>query len=422
MPPLAESTALTTCAGVLALLEEEDSTLKIYALNQINRIVDVFWAEIADSISSIESLYEDEKFESRELAALIASKVFYHLGEYNDSLTYALGAGNFFDVHSQDEYVETLVAKCIDQYIQQRMALSDGKAEAKPIDPRLEAVVEKMFDRCFRDHEYKQAAGIAIESHRLEKMEEAIRLSDKATGTPKDCGGVTGMLAHCLQISQTHVYSREFRNQILRSLVKIYQALEQPDHINTCQCLMFLDDHEAVAGVLDSLLKGSDDDELMSYQVAFDLAENELQHFLIRVRNALPDPAAKAAAAQPTTSDVAAEGEKPADGESAEATMADAEPTDEEKKYIEKMGKLKQVLSGEVRMGLYLDFLHRHNHADMMILKQMKGSFEARNSVCHSGTVLANALMHCGTTSDLFVRENMDSPPKNYLAVTELSI
>jgi 26S proteasome regulatory subunit N2 len=53
MPPLAESTALTTCAGVLALLEEEDSTLKIYALNQINRIVDVFWAEIADSVTPV---------------------------------------------------------------------------------------------------------------------------------------------------------------------------------------------------------------------------------------------------------------------------------------------------------------------------------------------------------------------------------
>ena len=78
--------------------------------------------------------------------------------------------------------------------------------------------------------------------------------------------------------------------------------------------------------------------------VAFDLAENELQHFLIRVRNALPDPAAKPAAAEPTTS-AEAEGEKPADAEpaSTETTMAEAEPTDEEKKYIEKMGKLKQA-------------------------------------------------------------------------------
>jgi hypothetical protein len=28
--------------------------------------------------------------------------------------------------------------------------------------------------------------------------------------------------------------------------------------------------------------------------------------------------------------------------------------------------------------------------------------------VCHSGVVFANALMHCGTTSDTFLRENMD--------------
>jgi len=27
-----------------------------------------------------------------------------------------------------------------------------------------------------------------------------------------------------------------------------------------------------------------------------------------------------------------------------------------------------------------------------------------RNSVCHNATVMANALMHCGTTSDQFLR------------------
>ena len=122
---------------------------------------------VCRQVSTIESLYEDEKFENRELAALIASKVFYHLGDesLDDSVGYALGAGSLFDVHSKEEYFETLVSRCIDQYIQQRVvrtpirtqcarrfracvqALADGKPEAKPIDPRLEAVVEKMFER-----------------------------------------------------------------------------------------------------------------------------------------------------------------------------------------------------------------------------------------------------------------------------------
>jgi len=43
------------------------------------------------------------------LAALVASKVYYHLGEYDDSLNFALGAGNRFDVSSRTEYVETIL-------------------------------------------------------------------------------------------------------------------------------------------------------------------------------------------------------------------------------------------------------------------------------------------------------------------------
>lgn len=42
------------------------------------------------------------------------------------------------------------------------------------------------------------------------------------------------------------------------------------------------------------------------------------------------------------------------------------------------------------------------------ILKNIRASVEPRNSVCHSATVFANSLMHCGTTVDAFLRENLD--------------
>lgn len=35
--------------------------------------------------------------------------MFYHLGELNDALTYALGAGSLFDVTEQSEFVQTLL-------------------------------------------------------------------------------------------------------------------------------------------------------------------------------------------------------------------------------------------------------------------------------------------------------------------------
>ena len=45
-----------------------------------------------------EVLYEDKSFDYCELAALVASKVYYHLGAYEDSLTFALGAGWFINL------------------------------------------------------------------------------------------------------------------------------------------------------------------------------------------------------------------------------------------------------------------------------------------------------------------------------------
>lgn len=47
--------------------------------------------------------------------------------------------------------------------------------------------------------------------------------------------------------------------------------------------------------------------------------------------------------------------------------------------------------------------------SDLLILKTIKQSVEMRNSVCHSATIYANAIMHAGTTVDTFLRENLVS-------------
>lgn len=62
-----------------------------------------------------ESLYEssDLPLEARRSAALLASKVYYYLEEYDEALSFALGAGTAFRQDSSlpgdDEYVETLI-------------------------------------------------------------------------------------------------------------------------------------------------------------------------------------------------------------------------------------------------------------------------------------------------------------------------
>lgn len=56
-------------------------------------------------------LYETQSFPDRLLAALVASKVYFHLGEFDESLSFALGAGPLFDVERKDEYVDTVVCE-----------------------------------------------------------------------------------------------------------------------------------------------------------------------------------------------------------------------------------------------------------------------------------------------------------------------
>ena len=78
--------ALVSATPYLALLSEQDPSLKSYALTSLNEIVDQLWAEIANNITDLEELYEDKSFEKRALAALIISKVYYNLGDFEASL------------------------------------------------------------------------------------------------------------------------------------------------------------------------------------------------------------------------------------------------------------------------------------------------------------------------------------------------
>lgn len=67
-------------------------------------------------------------------------------------------------------------AKCIDHYTKLRVGNAElpEDEEKKSIDPRLEGIVNKMFQRCLGDHKYKQAIGIALETRRLDIFEKTV--------------------------------------------------------------------------------------------------------------------------------------------------------------------------------------------------------------------------------------------------------
>ena len=390
---------ITSAAGIISLLDEDMPELKIFALRKLDTIVDEFWMEISEAIEKIEILHEDKNFSQQNLAALVASKVYYHLGSFEDSLTYALGAGDLFDVNSHSEYVDTIIAKCIDHYTQLRNAKMDGKQENKviEIDPRLEAIVNRMFERCLDDGQNRQALGLSLETRRMDIFRKSISESED----------VVGMLHYAFQVAMSLIQNRGFRNEVLRSLVDLYRNLAVPDYVNMCQCLIFLDESQAVAEILDKLVKGSEQNNLMSYQIAFDLYESATQQFLGRVLHAL-----KATAPIPSATDKILKIQ--ADKSTENSTEEEEKPverslstlTEEERTHQERLEKLASILSGAVSIDHHLQFLIRSNHADMLILKNTKEAI--RVSICHTATVIANGYMHSGTTSDQFLRDNLD--------------
>ncbi|KAK1293170.1 hypothetical protein QJS10_CPB17g01283 [Acorus calamus] len=426
---------VSSASGLLAMLNESNPSLKLHALSNLNSLADVFWPEISTSVPAIESLYEDESFDQRQLAALLVSKVvvnsmyiysihntmvFYYLGELDDSLSYALGAGPLFDVSEDSDYSHTLLAKALDEYASLKFRVVETNDVAM-VDSRLEAIVERMLDKCIVDGKYQQAMGIAVECRRLDKLEQAIMRSDN----------INGALSYCINLSHSFVNRREYRCEVLRLLVTMFQRLSSPDYLSICQCLMFLDEPEGIVSILEKLLRSENKDEaLLAFQIAFDLVENERQAFLLNVRNCLPDAKSRATpiasagqsseAVQVGSPVQVSETENSAPGNASateDAVMTDDHPAlnggthymdPSEVLYAERLTKIKEILSGQTSIQLTLQFLYSHNRSDLLILKTIKQSVEMRNSVCHSATIYANAIMHAGTTVDTFLRENLD--------------
>ena len=150
-----------SAAHFLAMLNDSIVEKQVYALRKINQVVDHYWHEISDQLPRIESLMDEESFPEKQLAASIASKVFYYLEEHDDALRLALEAGNRFDIYADTQYAETLISKCMDLYIEKRVLIVD-KNEEVVVDPRIEDIINKKFEESLVHKMWKQAIGIAL--------------------------------------------------------------------------------------------------------------------------------------------------------------------------------------------------------------------------------------------------------------------
>lgn len=236
----------------------------------------------------------------------MASKVYYHLQEYNESMAFALGAGKHFRLDRAGEFEETIISKCIDTFIalsankdptlaaaaapaqldttfaQTEGAASMSASLTSPVTPfsqsvlpsksllsrqdtnasfdplqgefvgpegspesiiqqrglqkQLNAVIERLFEKCFREKRYRQVVGIAVEARNLDVLRRVIL---RASEDEKDAS--EELMDYVLHICMSVVQERGLRNEILKLILELLNDIPSPDYFAIAKCVVYLD-------------------------------------------------------------------------------------------------------------------------------------------------------------------------------------
>ncbi|KAK6459498.1 armadillo-type protein [Scheffersomyces xylosifermentans] len=368
---------LVSAAPYLALLGEEDTSLKAYALTSLNDVVDQLWAEIANSITDLEELFEDSSFEKRSLAALVISKVYYNLGDFEASVRYSLYAGDEFNIEEQSQYIETIVSQCINLYnsSSQKKFLDSSVS----IDPRLTAIFEKMLEKCIKANELRLALGISLESYRLDIVEAILGQQIKENEE-----NALALINYVLICSNTVISNTQFRTKVLNTLIKLLLSLKSQDFFTIVKIIVQLNDASLATELFKELVTKKE--ALIAYQASFDLVNTAPQQLLDTVIDDLTE-------LSKSSSNL--------DGVNGTTHTSNDAPSTIIKKIL-------LILSGIPSSDLDSTFLYTNNNTDISILNRTKNLLEGRSSIFHSAVTFANAFMHAGTTDDSFFRKNLE--------------
>ena len=377
------SNAVATASGWIALLQEQDAALKSHALKKLLNCVDKLWHEVAESLPDLETIAEDFDLPlpMRQTAAAVASRVFFHLDEPSQALRLALEAGEqHFDIQNRTPYVESLITAALDAYIQERRKFLQQQEEGSNKAPstaneigisldQLQGMVYRLLDTCCEEGRCDHALGIALEAQETSKLKDILMSSG-----PDD-----ELLKYALDASINVVSSKSFRQEALAVIAECLSTQTEARKMASVDTLIvvyqLLGKADSVAEVLESLLKGSEKDTLLGYQLCFDLVDSGDQAFVTKV----------------------AEGLK---------FMASEENAD-------RWSQVSRVLTGGFSSELGLSFLHKQSHADRLIMENLKKSLEergsgGRSSLLHNAAVMTHAYLYAGTTNDSFLRDYLD--------------
>ncbi|KAK7194777.1 proteasome regulatory non-ATP-ase subunit 2 [Novymonas esmeraldas] len=391
---------LSSAKAVLALLSEEDNVVVLFALKRLSALMDTFWHEVSGELAYIESLAASTRLadETRRLASLVASQVYFHLGDYSRSMNQALAAGTAFDATTRSLFTDTILSRCIDTYVEYQETAESERGE---LPPRLETLFVSLTRSWVLENEtmaaLKEMVGFTVRARRLDFLETVLRQSLAKTHSAE-------ILNFTFYVASVLLQDITFRRKALRLLADLYtDGLATIDYYSLAHCLLFLGDVEATSNLVCGLWRGGN--RTVAYQLAFDLFEYGNQEYLSGVVAHLEKQlgvSEQALTAQ--TAPGSASGAAPPAAAAAAAGAATSSPTavPESPEH-----KLLSVLSGQVTTNLNVKFLYSRCVADVHVLTHIKKMTDSRNSVIHNGTVVANAFMYAGTTMDGFLRDNM---------------
>jgi len=376
------SNAVATASGWIALLQEQDPALKSHALEMLLDCVDRLWHEVAESLPDLETIAEDFDLPlpMRQTAAAVASRVFFHLDEQSQALRLALEAGEqHFDIQKRTPYVESLVAAALDAYIQGRRKFLHPDEDASGLTctaneigislDQLQGMVYRLLDTCCVEGRCDHALGIALEAQETSKLKDILMSSG-----PDDA-----LLKYALDASINVVSSKSFRQEALEVIAECLSnqtGVRKRASIDTLIIVyQMLGKADSIAEILDSLIKGSEKDALLGFQLSFDLVDSGDQAFVNKVAELL----------------------KPLKSE----------------QHAGRWSQVSRVLTGGFSSELALSFLHKQSQADRLIMENLKKSLEergsgGRSSLLHNSAVMTHAYLYAGTTNDSFLRDYLD--------------
>lgn len=222
----------------------------------------------------------------------------------------------------------------------------------------LEALVTRLIAVSVAAGDEQHAIGIALDARRLDLILRIL----------KDSANCSELLSYIMKLMDG-VLNRDFCAPLYDSIRGIILDMPKDDLVlhyhNLVTCLYKLNNYEQMAQLLVDMVNS--DDHLRAYQICYDLVDIGDQKFLKSLKE----------------SQILA-----VDG----SVMLD---------------RVKRILSGTSTTELYLQFLHRKNHTDLLLLEQYMNSVDQRSSVTHNALVIAHAIMQAGTCCDVFLRDNL---------------